>query len=269
MVREEQHLIHQNEQSGNSDEAVGDYDSIPSELIQRHLSSAKFTGRSGQSPSSSYSIGLGKSPMAKTPLSSTTIRATTSPLKGRITMVKEEDVEMGSMEKVGSRDDLIEKSAKSNEEETDGYREENEKVCVESQDGDEVEDEDQAAVKWDGHLFATDTDFLEQSKIRIIFKDNAIEPEDAQLFRMPDYTGEEQPPAVVVQETSALCEFCYPSQSTLQNSSYCMRIFHYFKCYLLAIFIMFGVFFFIFYTLKDSTSPASSNGTNSTSTGHH
>jgi hypothetical protein len=137
---------------------------------------------------------------------------------------------------------------------------------VQEQAQDEKEEDGDDDYKWDGVLFATDTDFLEQSKIRILFKDNAADPEDAQLFRMPDYTGEEPTPAVVVEESSAVCEFCYPTQETLQNSSKCMRIFHYFKCYMLAAIIMFGVFFFIFYSLRDGagTTRSTSGVSNST-----
>lgn len=52
--------------------------------------------------------------------------------------------------------------------------------------------------EWDAVLFATDTDFLEQSKIRLFFKANAIVPEDAMLFKMKPYTGEEPAPDVEI-----------------------------------------------------------------------
>ncbi len=49
-----------------------------------------------------------------------------------------------------------------------------------------AEDQDQGYDAW---LFATDTDFLENSNIRKIFRDNAVVSEDAALFSMPEVKG--------------------------------------------------------------------------------
>ncbi|KAJ3224527.1 hypothetical protein HK099_008326, partial [Clydaea vesicula] len=106
---------------------------------------------------------------------------------------------------------------------------------------------------WDATLFATDTDFLESSKTRVKFKDNALVPEDAMLFKMKEYTGEEIASVEVIMDDRVFfLDCCYPTQQQLQNSSPLMRIFHHFKCYALAMTLMTGIFLFIFFTLKSS-----------------
>ena len=42
---------------------------------------------------------------------------------------------------------------------------------------------------YNGLLFATDDDYLSSSKIRKVFLENALTPEDAKLFEMKEYTG--------------------------------------------------------------------------------
>ena len=104
---------------------------------------------------------------------------------------------------------------------------------------------------YDAILFATDNDFLESGRIRAIFKENAVNPEDAQLFEMPPFTGEEESPVTVVVDDSEICEWCYPSQVTLDNSGSCMRVFHQTKCYLLALILMSGMFIFIYIEIRN------------------
>ncbi|KAJ3300040.1 hypothetical protein HK104_005036 [Borealophlyctis nickersoniae] len=117
---------------------------------------------------------------------------------------------------------------------------------------------------YDAVLFATDNDFLESSRIRAIFRENAVTSQDAKLFEMPPYTGVEQaPPAVVIVDDSAFCEWCYPSPGSLARYGPCMRLFHRTKCYLAAILLVVAMFCFIFFTLRTdkgrqpSTSTAS------------
>ena len=43
---------------------------------------------------------------------------------------------------------------------------------------------------YDAILFATDDDYLGSSKVRQIFADNALNPEEAKLFEMKEYTGD-------------------------------------------------------------------------------
>lgn len=78
----------------------------------------------------------------------------------------------------------------------------------------EDEDLEDTAV-WDAILFATDSDFLESSKTRLIFRENAIYPEDSALFKMAEFTGEESSRAdrrgdehvAILLEDNTLCDF--------------------------------------------------------------
>jgi hypothetical protein len=44
--------------------------------------------------------------------------------------------------------------------------------------------------RYEAYLFGTDADYLDNSKTRSFFKDNAINPEDCKLFEMPEVTKE-------------------------------------------------------------------------------
>lgn len=67
---------------------------------------------------------------------------------------------------------------------------------------------------YDAILFATDTDYLESSQTRAIFRQNAVTSEDVKLFEMPEYTGSaDVPPSVTIVDDSPLCEWCYPPSS--------------------------------------------------------
>jgi len=65
---------------------------------------------------------------------------------------------------------------------------------------------------YDAILFATDDDFLEKSKIRAIFKKNAIQPDDAKLFEMPEYKGptNNEEGQLLLYEDATLCDICFP-----------------------------------------------------------
>ncbi|TPX34999.1 hypothetical protein SmJEL517_g02515 [Synchytrium microbalum] len=106
---------------------------------------------------------------------------------------------------------------------------------------------------YDAILFATDNDFLEGSKTRVIFRENACTVEDAALFEMPPFTGEESPVLMVVEE-HPLCSWCFPTIESVRGYSPCIRFLHQFKCYLFALLLMFGMFLFIFLTLKNASS---------------
>ncbi|KAI8913536.1 hypothetical protein EDD86DRAFT_187730 [Gorgonomyces haynaldii] len=96
-------------------------------------------------------------------------------------------------------------------------------------------------------LVGTDNDFLETSKMRAFFRSHALMPEDAKLFEMPAYTGEAGTPGSVhpPEPEYALWELCCtPSPQTLSNATPCMRRFHLYKCYALA--IAFAIFILSF-----------------------
>ncbi|OUM62472.1 hypothetical protein PIROE2DRAFT_61878 [Piromyces sp. E2] len=65
---------------------------------------------------------------------------------------------------------------------------------------------------YDAVLFATDDDFLEKSKIRAIFKKNAVAPEDAKLFEMPEYKGSNnyEDGQLILYDDATLCDICFP-----------------------------------------------------------
>ncbi|ORZ30760.1 hypothetical protein BCR44DRAFT_55719 [Catenaria anguillulae PL171] len=127
---------------------------------------------------------------------------------------------------------------------------------------------------YDMVLFATDNDFLEQSKIRALFRENACAPEDAQLFEMPPVTSEGSPTSaspsgqdasqltqVVFADDDALCEMCYPSPERIATMSPAWQTFHNCKCYFLALAFAFGIIFFVLMSLRNSASPATVPGT--------
>ncbi|KAI9220567.1 hypothetical protein BC828DRAFT_398077 [Blastocladiella britannica] len=108
-------------------------------------------------------------------------------------------------------------------------------------------------ITYDMVLFATDNDFLEQSKIRSVFRENAAAPEEAVLFEMPEYKGEQaaadqdplmspQSPIVVFIDDDALCDACYPKPDRIATMSPAMQTFHHCKCYFLVLLFAFGSF---------------------------
>ncbi|KAJ3343392.1 cop9 signalosome complex subunit [Gonapodya sp. JEL0774] len=90
-------------------------------------------------------------------------------------------------------------------------------------------EQDTGSVKYnifEAILFATDNDFLESSRIRMVFKSNAIKPEDATLFEMPPYTGDEQQSpgqTTIVIESPGCLDLMYPNSQQLANSNSFVR----------------------------------------------
>jgi hypothetical protein len=66
---------------------------------------------------------------------------------------------------------------------------------------------EETSVKYEAVLFATDSDFLEQAQIRLFFKSNALNEEEAKLFEMP----------AVVQKTSSDAELDNEEQEQVSN----------------------------------------------------
>ncbi|KNC98812.1 uncharacterized protein SPPG_05789 [Spizellomyces punctatus DAOM BR117] len=59
----------------------------------------------------------------------------------------------------------------------------------------EQDDETESTINiYDAILFATDIDFLESSKVRAIFRENAVTPDDAKLFELPPVPAESPSP---------------------------------------------------------------------------
>ncbi|KAL2918772.1 hypothetical protein HK105_201606 [Polyrhizophydium stewartii] len=134
-------------------------------------------------------------------------------------------------------------------------------VVDEREEGHGGEDDgDESAIEvriYDAILIATDNDFLESSKTRALFRENAVVPEDAKLFEMPAYTGEEHTsPTVEIFDDSLLCEWCYPSPQMLAQSSPLVRLFHRIKCYLFAGLLAAMVFAFILVIVLQGTKAA-------------
>jgi hypothetical protein len=94
-------------------------------------------------------------------------------------------------------------------------------------------------ISYDAVLFATDNDFLESSKTRSIFKDHACAPEDAQLFEMPPFTGDEQHeselPTVLFVDDADICTCCYTDPAALSKMSPLARLFHITKWYIVTL----------------------------------
>ena len=93
-------------------------------------------------------------------------------------------------------------------------------------------------VFYDAVYFANDNDFLETSKIRQIFRNNAIMAEDAKLFEMKEFTGDDATGQdfEIVRDTFP-CECCYPSDEELNGMIPTVRFLHTHKCMILASFV--------------------------------
>ncbi|KAJ3242309.1 hypothetical protein HDU81_005061 [Chytriomyces hyalinus] len=103
-------------------------------------------------------------------------------------------------------------------------------------------------------LFATDNDFLEDSKVRRVFKDNAVAPEEAALFEMTPVTSEIPESPVSdrhrhhhrhdrrendEEDEDTSCQWCFPKEEQLLKYGPVSRFVHRFKCYgLLVVFIV-------------------------------
>ncbi|KAJ2991827.1 hypothetical protein HDV02_003472 [Globomyces sp. JEL0801] len=87
---------------------------------------------------------------------------------------------------------------------------------------------------FDAVLFSNDNEFLETSKVRQIFRNNAIVPEDAKLFEMKEFTGDDPQQDFEIVGEAFPCENCYPSEEELREMNPCIRFLHIHKCILLA-----------------------------------
>jgi len=97
---------------------------------------------------------------------------------------------------------------------------------------------------YDAVLFATDDDFLEKSKIRAIFRKNAVTPEDAKLFEMPEYKGASSGEAqLILYDDATLCDICFPEPPS--NIKGFKAIFYQYR-YILIIIIIISIFIPIF-----------------------
>lgn len=91
---------------------------------------------------------------------------------------------------------------------------------------------------YDAVLFATDTDYLEHSKIRTIFRTNAVTIEEAALFEMKPFTGQEveidSPTFRILIEDQYQCEYCYPTRTALALMPRWKQRWHRTKCFWIA-----------------------------------
>ncbi|KAJ3013734.1 hypothetical protein HKX48_005545 [Thoreauomyces humboldtii] len=79
---------------------------------------------------------------------------------------------------------------------------------------------------FDAILFATDTDYLETSRIRSVFRANAVTPDDVKLFEMQEFTGIDSPLPFTIVDDSPVCEWCFPSPDSMMDMSPTRRFFH-------------------------------------------
>ncbi|KAJ3407544.1 hypothetical protein HDU80_008462 [Chytriomyces hyalinus] len=119
----------------------------------------------------------------------------------------------------------------------------------------EDENNDTQFIAYEAILFATDNDFLEDSKVRRVFKDNAVVPEEAALFEMTPVTSEIPDSPVSGQrhhhrhhhnrrehdeeDEDEPCQWCFPKEEQLLKYGSFFRFVHRFKCYgMLVVFIV-------------------------------
>ncbi|KAI8612420.1 hypothetical protein BC830DRAFT_562341 [Chytriomyces sp. MP71] len=107
----------------------------------------------------------------------------------------------------------------------------------------------------DAVLFATDSDFLESSAIRRLFKLNACVAQDAVLFEMTPVTTEPpQSPTASTRydedEHETPCAWCFPSEDELRKYRPVSRLLHKYKCYMMMVVFIVMVSLFIVYTMR-------------------
>ncbi|KAJ3075752.1 hypothetical protein HDU98_006990 [Podochytrium sp. JEL0797] len=108
---------------------------------------------------------------------------------------------------------------------------------------DEEEVGEGQVVTYDALLFATDDDFLENSKIRTLFRQNAVAPEDAKLFEMTPVTADlpaspQGSARTEEEDEGSACEWCFPNEVELRRMGPVSRFVHRYKCLLvLAVFV--------------------------------
>lgn len=87
-------------------------------------------------------------------------------------------------------------------------------------------------------FFATDNDFLNQYQSRLIFRENALHPDDAVLPVLPNTSDTENQPVQASPQTEATCCIIFlqePTSEQLANTSPCMR-----SCYTFRFQILFA-----------------------------
>jgi hypothetical protein len=104
-------------------------------------------------------------------------------------------------------------------------------------------------VCYDAVYIANDTDFLESSKIRKLFRENACSAEDAKLFEMKEYTGKEEDENIEIMGDGFPCECCYPTAAELEAMNPCLKFLHVNKCILIAAVITLIVLSFVIVTM--------------------
>lgn len=109
------------------------------------------------------------------------------------------------------------------------------------------------------NFIGTDNDYLEKSKMRAHFRENALFPEDCYLFEMPEFVA--QPNRVQMEmidawynnesggSESCIAEFCSLRPSNMNSMSPALRFFHLAKCYILALLVIGCMLFLILWTL--------------------
>jgi hypothetical protein len=113
--------------------------------------------------------------------------------------------------------------------------EEEEKQIQTSSATENVDKCDSKVLVYDAVYFGNDNDFLEKSKARKVFRDNAIAPEDAKLFEMKEYTGKEDDADFEILENDSFCECLFPSEEDLAGRNRLSRFFRKYMCFLGAI----------------------------------
>lgn len=134
----------------------------------------------------------------------------------------------------------------------------NKKVIVSASatlsDGNETKNENN--IEWEAILFATDIDYLEQSHIRQIFRENAISATDYKHFDMKavirpvevsDDLGPYGREVLLLQNNKSLrdriVEWCYPTKEEALSLGYgsFMTYIHRYKCYIIPLLVFTGV----------------------------
>lgn len=108
-------------------------------------------------------------------------------------------------------------------------------------------------ITYDAVFLGSDSDFLESSKIRAIFKENALNPEDTKLFEMPEFTGDSEVPVVVFDENEQR-SWGFGNQ----NSGLSLRSCYSVRYLLLTLMVFILIIVFSYLALSRITSPASS-----------
>ncbi|KAI8819595.1 uncharacterized protein EV422DRAFT_507240 [Fimicolochytrium jonesii] len=105
-------------------------------------------------------------------------------------------------------------------------------------------------VTYDAVLVATDTDYLETSRTRTLFRTNAVTPADVKLFEMEEYTGLSSPPPVVIIDDTWFCDWCFPSDQRLSGMTPVVRWIHRLKFWFVLAGVAAGLGIMVYYVSK-------------------